>query len=687
MSIIDTSHDDDLFSQTDLLAPDIDQDVEEDSESPWTRWQGTDFPNLPKMTAVRRAYEAARDQGKGGLPDEFAWALANAAVDPSELRAIVGSPRQMPVAGGVFEFIETDLFVPAVAPLMTNHRAVSRRIYPASGATGTRIPLRGPISLAGSTTTLQVEASSVAHVIDQAAATRSYVLTENKLRESIEERGIMMPVEVVNIEAIHEDGSPAASLLCTAEGSSRITNAQEILGLTEPRQVLYDLPGDNDAYRRLVSEVLREDPAEEGLSNREAKRRRARRNALVVRARVILRFRPTGHRNMTFAESLASYVGLIHVEGPKQWERVGKNEAVVEGVLRALEYHSDLEPVEIEYLSGMLDPGQAELEGYFSERDAHAAFVLRRLLHPDLKQIVNRAIREAGVVARVRDARRAEVAAELALRPTRGFVNSATSVEAAQIKRLIDAMGPSYRRAAQAPLFRTGDWSVTGRSPQQLLEESNREFADGGPGPAATELAALAMYHLTYSGALGREAYGARSGQGDTRGPQTILEGLLATDFGRQQMCQAIVDGRAGQRIRAVAIAGGVACGRWDEEESTFEPDPAGPEVLLTAGWLRGEIVPDTSVPRPMPSVDPSSETPTMKLDRLTKSIEDLASQLDAAVQQVRDLTFDDGSRLIEQSGWQCANVIRRLNGVRDDLVFWDRFGQAMVSRPVGGGE
>jgi hypothetical protein len=256
----------------------------DDTAEPWSRWSSEPMPTLPKTAAVRRAFDACRADH---LPENFARALASAVTDPAALRTALQSKRIMPVVGGAFEFIEVDLWTPAVTPMVTNHRAFEERVYPASGASGALGPLRGPTSDDGVTSTLRTDARDVAHALAEADRARTFILNDNKLADSIAERGIMMPVDVVYNEIHHGDGEPPACLLATAEGSSRITNAHEVEGLTDPRVVMYEYPASPDEMRRFINSVLLDFDSPNGApaTPRVVHRRRARRNALVVRRR------------------------------------------------------------------------------------------------------------------------------------------------------------------------------------------------------------------------------------------------------------------------------------------------------------------------------------------------------------------------------------------------------------------
>lgn len=371
-----------------LAAADLD-DVIDDEQEPlvdaaWSRWDSEAMPKLAKIAAVRRAEDACR---ANGLPDGFAWALANAATDPAAVRAALNTPRIMNAAGGIFEFVDLDLFTPAIAPLVTNHRAFAQRVYPAGGAGGVRPPLHGPSSAPGETSTLLIQGSDPAHVIDVAERTRQYVLNENPLADSIRERGIVLPINVVYTEIEHTGSDdPPVRVLSTAEGSSRITNAHEVLGISQAREALYDLPADVDAYRRKINTFLLKDPDDPDLTARQAARARGHRNALIVRARVFLRFIPAEGSRYTYADALNGYLGMIHVDGPKQWTNTGKNEAMAEAVLSALHRKDLVTDAQRDYLAGLLSPEAAAATGLPVEPDAQAAYVLATLLNPAVRR-------------------------------------------------------------------------------------------------------------------------------------------------------------------------------------------------------------------------------------------------------------------------------------------------------------
>lgn len=653
----------------------LDDIIEDDQEviasSAWSRWDGELSLKLPKVAAVRRAYEACV---AADLPDGFAWALANAAVDPAAVRVALNTPRIMYASGGLFEYIELDLFTPAISPLMTNHRAFGQRVYPAGGAVGVRPPLRGPTSAGGVSNTLVIHGADPAHVIDEAERTRQFVLTDNRLVESIRERGIVLPVDVVYGEIVHDDGAPPVRVLLTAEGSSRVTNGHEILGIHQSREVLYDLPADVDAYRRKINTFLLKDPKDPTLSARQATQARGQRNALFVRARVILRFVPAEESRYTYAEALGGYLGMIHVDGAKQWSIVGKNEAMAEAILNALHRNDLLTEVKRDYLAGLLSPTDAEAVGLPVQADAQAAYVLATLLNPAVKTTVSLAIRDVTATARVTGARKADVVGELALRPIRSLASVLPQGDPARSQ--IEEMVPVYRRACRMGRYSAGGWTVTDRTPDELLSAALSELSVAAADPfaevfaARVELAALAQFHLTRSGALRREPYGSGGRPVDKRGPGEVIAAMLKDEPGVRQLHRVVVDGRAGLKPRVVDHTGALVRGTMAGNGVIVE-DPAGPEIEMTDTWLRYEAHPALDRPGPAPE-PPEDETAPMALARLKASVGRVSAEVEEYVDQIERLVDGAETPLVEQQGWANEVVLARLNHIVRRLTYWD---------------
>ncbi|WP_326773023.1 hypothetical protein [Streptomyces sp. NBC_01445] len=660
-------------------ALDADEETEQDSAAIWSRFGDTDLPALPKKVAVIRAARAGEESG---LPSEFATALAHAAVDPSELRILLRRPTRVNIAGGVIEAIDLDLYVPGLVPLPTNNRTMEKRVYPAAGAEGFSGPLTGPRSAPGETTTLWIEGEDVSHVQDETERAREFILANNNLRESIAARGIAMPVNVVFFELGHRDGEPSMPLLGTADGSSRITNAHQVLGLTDP-QTHYHFPTSRNDYRRFIGSISEADPA----ALRPAARRRLirQRNALITPARVFLRFTPT-RQGYDYARAVNAFVGMLHVDPPRPWSQTGKLEAMAEAVLEVLRGADVLDDPVHDYLAGLLTPEQAEDKGLPVERDEQAAFVLAALLREHHRGLVERGIRDVTAKKSVSTGRRTDVIAELALRPTRSV---ATTLEATDAERQrSERMRAAYLRCARLPRFGTAEWKVTGRSPEELLEAALAELRGdprgSHPDPVRwvnrLELAAVAQYHLTAWGGLRREAMGNTGA--DKRGPQQILEAMLRDEQGLRLLAQAIVDGRDGTYPRRVTESGDFQRGVRDEYGNWHE-DPKGKPMPIEDEWLRYEVyATGTTLPRP---VTPPNETPRMKATRLKSQIIQYVEQINLDVDELANVEEAQGGPLLDKEGWAKPNeLLSHLMNAHSQISYWARVAERQMARSNG---
>lgn len=656
-----------------------DENTEQDSAAIWSRFGDSDLPALPKMAAVNRAATAGAE---AGLPPEFATALAHAAVDPSELRSLLRRPTRMNIAGGVIEAIDLDLYVPGLVPLPTNNRTMEKRVYPAAGADGYAGPLTGPRSASGATTTLWIEGEGVSHVQDETERAREFILANNNLRESIAARGIAMPVNVVFFELRHRDGEPSMPLLGTADGSSRITNAQQVLGLTDP-QTHYHYPTNRDDYRRFIGAISEADP--EALLPAARKRLIRQRNALITPARVFLRFKPT-RDGYDYARAVNAFVGMLHVDPPRPWSQTGKLEAMAEAVLDVLRGEDVLDDPVHDYLAGLLTPEQAEGEELPVARDEQAAFVLAALLREHHRDLVERGIRDVTAKKSVSAGRRTDVIAELALRPTRSV---AATLETKDTERQrAERMRAPYLRCARLTRYATVSWKVTRRSPEDLLEAALAELRVDPPGSQPDpgmwvnrmELAAIAQYHLTAWGGLRRESMGDTGA--DKRGPQQILELMLRDERGLRLLAQAITDGRAGTHPRRVTKAGAFQRGIRDEYGSWHE-DPAGKAMPIEDAWLRYEVyATGTTLPRP---VTPPNETPRMKATRLKNQIAQYIEQVNLDVDELANVEEAQSGPLLDREGWAKPNeLLSHLMNAHSQISYWTRVAERQVTRSNG---
>ncbi|MGV9667377.1 hypothetical protein [Nocardia niigatensis] len=645
----------------------------------WSRFGDGPLPALPKMAAVHRAYKAATDFG---LPEGFASALANTAVDPTALRTALNNPTRINVAGGAIEVIDVDLYTPGLVPLPTNNRTMDMRIYPAGGATGYLGPLTGPRSQHGVTSELWIEAQSVQHALYEAKHAQDYVLVKNPLKDSVAARGIVMPVTVVYFELRHRDGQPAMPLLGTADGSSRITGAHAVLNLVDPRTTHYDLPADRDSYRRFVDNISSPDITSLGATA--ARRLRWQRNALITPARIFLRFTPQLGAAYDFGRAVAAYVGMLHVDPPRPWTPTGKLEAMAEAVLEVLRSANVLDDVRHDYLAGLLTPEAAEAAGLPTQPDEQAAYVLATLLKRDLRELVDRGIMDVTAKKSVSAGRRTDVVAELALRPTRSAAVALPPGD--PVRERATAMRAAYLRTTHLPAYTARRWEVTGRTPDDLLDgalaelelpEAEQENPDAWR--HRLELAVLAQYHLTAYEALKRDPMGNKDADG--RAPQEILGLMLQDERGLRLLRQAIIDGRAGVAPRLTDEQGQVVHGVLNDD-GDVQLDPEAPAVPLTDRWLRYDGFPSGG-----PTIRPvsiRSESPTMKASRLQQHVLNIIEQMAKSMDELDHLQGPTGGVLLDQRGWpgsETKQAVEALVDAQSRFGYWKKVADRQAAR------
>ncbi len=665
---------------TDDLAVDRpDADSETSEAAVWSRFGDGPLPALPKTAAVHRAYRAAADFG---LPEDFASALANGAVDPAALRGALNNPTRINVAGGVIEVIDIDLYTPALVPLPTNNRTMDMRVYPAGGAVGYLGPLTGPRSQPGQTCGLWIEAHSVQHALDEAKQAQDYLLVKNPLKDSVAARGIVMPVTAVYFELRHRDGQPSMPLLGTADGSSRITGAHAVLNLVDPRTTHYDLPANRDSYRRFVDSISSSDIA--SLGTAAARRLRWQRNALITPARIFLRFTPQPGAAYDFSRAVAAYVGMLHVDPPRPWTPTGKLEAMAEAVLEVLRSASVLDDTRHDYLAGLLTPEAAAEAGLPTLRDEQAAYVLATLLQSDLQDLIDRGIMDVTAKKSVGASRRTDVVAELALRPTRSTAVTLSAGDPARARA--NAMRAAYLRATHMSAYATRRWQVTGRTPDELLdgalaelERSEAEQRNPDAWQNRLELGALAQYHLAAYEVLKREPMGNK--HADQRGPQEILALMLQEERGLRLLRQAIIDGRAGVAPRLVEMDGQLVHGLLDGD-GDVQLDPDAPAVPLTDRWLRYDCFPTGG--RTVRPASIRSETPVMKASRLQQDVLQIIEQLAKTLDELDRLEAPSGGALLEQRGWPASdtkNAVEMMIDAQSKFGYWGQVAARQATR------
>ena len=270
-----------------------------------------------------------------------ASAIANAVVNPTEVRKSIGDPadpeaEKIPVPGGILLGVRTSVWARRIMPDPRNPRTLpSRRhpfaIDPGSGGEDSKFrPVPEPRALEPNEPNkaeLAVDIESRHHLTWAVQQAAGYVLAENDWRRSIASQGVMEAVWLVATSYEHEDGSAAATALTTAEGSSRITCVHDLLQIRSS-DVPYD---DNDAKLRAHIRKLNK-IHDCGADESESIELRCER----VPALILVGYLPHPSAPAQFPTAVKSLVALRHVDPPKPWGDGPEHESLADEVLAEL---------------------------------------------------------------------------------------------------------------------------------------------------------------------------------------------------------------------------------------------------------------------------------------------------------------------------------------------------------------
>jgi hypothetical protein len=596
-----------------------------------------------------------------GLTQPSATAIANAVVDPTEVRKAIGDPlepevEKIAVPGGTLQGIRTQVWVRRVMPDPRNPRTLPARRHPfavepgSAGEDSKFRPLPEPKALDESQAQraeLAVDIESRHHLTWASQHAATYVLTENDWRGSIASQGVMEAVWLVATTFRHGDEYPPVTSLVTAEGSSRITAEHDLLQIRSA-DVPYD---DNEAKLRAYIRKLN-DSLDRGPTGEELVALRCER----VPALILVGFRPHATSTTGFATAVKSLVALRHVDPPKPWGEGPENESLADEVLDELYRRGLISEVELRYYGGACTRSEAR-EAHLSDDPAvRAAHIVRLFTNADprVKEAIRVAITSQSTRKRITPKLSNDLATALILR---AMDNG--KADADQVRRYMrHAFGTAVHRAAWEPTNRDTDRLVKDAL-TEVRESLVKEGADD-PGPASLELAVRASYALVTSGRLAADRGSAGNDQPDRRNPGEVLDAMRRRLGGVHQLGQALKDHAEDRSIRAV-----------DEDGVIKRREGSGDEQMVNDIYLRGEFPAAGKARAPRPGDTPD--------DRYRSRLAVFAQAVEAVQQAFGDLakvTGNDGRPLVETRGVDprdCSAWREVLREMDDELMIWGR--------------
>lgn len=617
---------------------------------------------LPEYAHARsRQALAERLTDAFGLSQGSANAIANAVVDPSEVRKSIGEPsdpdvERIPVPGGTLLGIRTSVWARRVMPDPRNPRTLpSRRhpfaIEPGTGAEDSKFrPVPEPRPLdpeRAKSAELAVDIESRHHLTWASQQAAAYVLAENDWSRSISSQGVMEAVWLVATTYQHRDGSPPAVTLTTAEGSSRCTAVHKLLDLRSA-DVPYD---DNEAKLRSDIRKLNEAFDRGDLSEGQRVALRCER----VPALILVGFRPHGSGTTGFPTAVKSLVALRHVDPPKPWGEGPENESLADEVLDELYRRDLISATQREYFAGSCTRAEAEAAHLPTDPVLRAAQIVELFTGKD--ELANEAIR----VAVTSQSTRKRITSKLMNDLATALILRAVAEDPAKVDQV-----RRYLRHAFGKSVHSGRWRSTGRTTDQLVKEAATEVTqmirDRGtePGPASLELAVRAAYPLIVSGRLNADRGTAGNDQPDRRTPSEVLDAMRGTIQGVYQLGQALRDFAAETPIRAVD----------DDGQVKHVEDGAAPQTVNDI-YLRREFPPPGKTKAPKPG-----DTPADRYDRALAALAAALATVDRTFAQLIDVRGDDDQPLVEARGVEPRLVEpwrAQLKRIEEEMIFWER--------------
>ncbi|MET8431753.1 hypothetical protein ABZV61_02925 [Streptomyces sp900116325] len=556
-----------------------------------------------------------------GLSSEMAKVLTASAADQQQLRRALRSPKVQRFGSEEFTYIEFDVVTWRVLPSPDNIR------FEDEHARGTiRMPRFGAVKEGA---LLTFEMDSADKMIDAMAPRIADMVANNPHVGSILDRGIETPGWLSAVRLTSDVGT--VTRLESTDGFGRTVAAHKGLGITF-KDVAWNLrPGSRRAINLLRDLV--EWAESDIVTDEQARKVRC---SIMPNARVIIAF----SASRGFDRARRRFVAHLHMAPPMTFSTATTLNAKANAAVDNL-YERDLLPVPdwmtAEEVRNILDGTEREHNLLPDQVAVLACGALNP--HPNKRQAraVNEAIADlTGAKPKLEE--RTQLAAEVALR---GFPAD---------KRLT---------ALRSALDRAWRWSVlrgvelTCGTPLDLLSEALRELVQAGDaaGPATAELAALASYHLVggRTQLLTRSEFG---GRGSNTEPQQIMRQLAKTDVGLRQLCQVVLDGRAGRDPQELAD------GTMPQDNLITDAE------VITPGRLR-ELA-DLS--------DVEGITHESPEDRFAAALAEFQERLDdllAAAQRVGDVTDQNGMALVDTLGYENSNVRSTLVEVSDLVSEW----------------
>ncbi|WP_435055203.1 hypothetical protein [Micromonospora aurantiaca (nom. illeg.)] len=604
------------------------------------------LPELADPSQIRALRSAARKSL--GMSDRAAGAMSTMWVRPEAILPQVEQPRRMRIPGGDLLYIEGLAWVPRLMADPFNPRNAAEYLYPLSGANASSTEQDIASSVRSERAELKMTAPSRDALLN--ALNNGMVKTRrnNVLYPPIGDQGIMdAPFGVMTVFSF-EDGSPDIAVPEVREGTSRVSHAQAELHL-EPEDTVLRMPSGAKAMTDFINEInnIVEKPVNDLTENDKARVRCATANFILI-----VGFEADQPGSIDLAEALKTKVAQEHLNTKRDWSETAQNAVMADDCLEAA-FGAGLLSSGDEYtwLRGLTTAEAAADAGLSRDADDRSARLLwlfttdEPAVHSAIRRPIAFVLRKdnARKQVQVRKTTKVPYAVELVAREFRGRPGYPDST----VDRMIKVLENGAKIAGTSP------WALTSRSLKLLRTAALAELQSSGkPGKSCTELAVRALYYAAIHDVL-RVPRNDQGEHSDRRSVADVLDAMVRTPRGIEQLAFIVRDGRRGQRPVLRDEAG--------------EPVPGadGQPVPLKNEKLRYDLFPKGQRGNEPPGQDPFLAAQI----RLKEAVDALST----AVDDVSEVQDDDGNPLVEEQGLPAnAKAWRKqLNKIAEQLSEW----------------
>jgi len=537
-------------------------------------------PAAPSPQIIAKLAKKLRSLGASA---DAAQAIAEVVTQPDHVAVLLDNPRRYRVPGADLLVIHAEAYTARLIADPTNPRVGTLLPFPAAIPPGTAERARFapvPDARAAGELELEIEVEAIEALIWQLGRAMEETVKQNVPRPSIAHHGVMEPPLAIATRIRNKSDGSTLCRVMVREGSSRLSHAQAILGVSA-REAL--LGHSLTAQKAHIAEL---NAIANSSASSLAEEDEARVRVATIPIEIVIGVEPDAGTGLTVHDAVAAKVAQDHLNHKKQWDDAAKEVLLGDRVLSTLLVGGELGHDRYAWLAGRLTADEVRasdaLPKFSDDRWAQLVYIVATRRRP-IAAIVRSAIATVfeqegvtGTAAQIRNSK-LPLAVSLAMRERRG-IDTEASVE--KFSRVLLNCLPTEAW--------TKTWAPGSSTVEQLRDRAIMAAAGRVIGPSGIELVVRAAWYLALNGhiAMPRNDLGVG---GDRRLPRELLLEMLHSEHGVNQLYRAIVDGRAGSRVAAVTPSGDI------------DLSGIGEPVSLTDTYIREVVAPRSGPPAPPP--------------------------------------------------------------------------------------